>query len=599
MVGDEAWVEALESGQGILVSGQRVDSARISAKEPIEIGPYRVLLSSDPALEVQSAGIDSSADHDIEGGLPDLPDPRAQLELLLSLVSSQDLRVPRREVLERVLAALLEAVGAERGFLFDCSGQAAARRLLEYSMPGADRSLPVSASLASKVAADRAPLLLTGLAVEDTPVDVPSTARLVRENLRSVIVFPLLLGSRLMGVLYLDSRVRLRTFVKKDVRLLEAVSRCVAGLLDTLEVRRQLESENTHLRQLVTEWESTTVPIDRLHVVGSPMETILQLAHRAARCDINVFVTGETGTGKEVIARHVHQRSARSRRPFVPINCGAMPEALIESELFGYRKGAFTGASEDRAGLFESAAGGTVFLDEVGDLPLASQVKLLRVLQERIVTRLGETKPRRVDFRLIAATLRDVKRFVAEGQFREDLLYRLDVLRIHMPSLRERIRDLPALVEYLLHALAWQSGAPVRSFSPEAMELLRSYDWPGNVRELRNVLERALAIEESEVLQAASLPAELRCQAPSETRPTTRARPSASREEALLIPDYGEALREFERTYFKRLVSVFGMNVAALARHAGLTRFTVYRKLAHIGLKYGEGERTETDGRPD
>jgi formate hydrogenlyase transcriptional activator len=237
-------------------------------------------------------------------------------------------------------------------------------------------------------------------------------------------------------------------------------------------------------------------------IVGSsePLRRVLAHVARVARTDSTVLITGETGTGKELVARAIHKRSSRSSRAFIRVNCGAIPLSLIGSELFGHERGAFTGATQRRLGRFELADGGTIFLDEVGELPMETQVALLRVLQEREFERVGGTKPLTVDIRVLAATNRDLQGAVNDGRFRQDLYYRLNVFPIQMPSLRERIDDIPLLVEYLTARNAQQAAKKVRRIQKRTMELLKRYRWPGNVRELQNVIERAVILSDSDIL---------------------------------------------------------------------------------------------------
>jgi two-component system response regulator AtoC len=246
-------------------------------------------------------------------------------------------------------------------------------------------------------------------------------------------------------------------------------------------------------------------------VARSPrMEELLRLTRKIAEYKTTVLVTGESGTGKEMVARVLHEASPRRGAPFVPVNCGAIPEALLESELFGHRKGAFTDAHRDKPGRFEEASGGTLFLDEIGDLPLALQVKLLRALQEQEIRPLGSTSDVKVDVRVVAATMRNLSEEVAAGRFREDLYYRLNVFPIHLPPLRERKEEIPALVELFVAKTNRKLGTRIRGVSPEAMQLLMEHSWPGNVRELENTVERAIVLAEGEMIEPDGLPEKLR-----------------------------------------------------------------------------------------
>ena len=250
-------------------------------------------------------------------------------------------------------------------------------------------------------------------------------------------------------------------------------------------------------------------------VVGSPaMRKALHIVERVAKHDSPVLLTGASGTGKEVVARMLHRESPRAAAPFVPVNCGGVPEQLLESEFFGYVKGAFTGADRDKEGLFEAADGGTLFLDEVGELPGALQVKLLRALQEGEVRRLGATEIQRVDVRVISATNLDLEAAVEDGRFRKDLYYRLAVVPIHLPPLRDRSEEIPKLVTYLLARQSARLGVEVEGVDPDAMAVLLTYAWPGNIRELENVLERALVLTEGPSISLDDLPEAVRRPAP-------------------------------------------------------------------------------------
>ena len=274
-----------------------------------------------------------------------------------------------------------------------------------------------------------------------------------------------------------------------------------------LTLRKARERERLRRSNELLQREVDRAVGERPIVAASPvMIEVLELIERAAEYKATVLLTGESGTGKEVLARALHAQSPRRGEAFVAVNCGAIPENLLESELFGHARGAFTGADRARRGLFAEADGGTLFLDEIGELPASLQVKLLRVLQEEEVRPVGESKPRSVDVRVIAATARDLAREVAEGGFREDLFYRLNVLQVQVPALRERRQDVPLLVDHFLASARERAGRPVRSISDDALEKLTAYAWPGNVRELENVMERAVILCDGERITTAELP---------------------------------------------------------------------------------------------
>ncbi len=277
-----------------------------------------------------------------------------------------------------------------------------------------------------------------------------------------------------------------------------------------ISVRRALErqkllDENRQLRELA----SANLRFENIIAQSRKMRSVLDIAAQVARRDSTVLLGGESGTGKELLAKAIHQSSLRADRPFVSVNCGALPETLAESELFGHRKGSFTGAVADRAGKFEAANEGTIFLDEIGELSLPLQVKLLRVLQEREVDKIGEPHPMKVNVRIIAASNRNLKNLVEDGQFRDDLYYRLSVVTIDLPPLRERREDISLLAQHFLNHFATRYEIPGLSISDEAMEKMLQYDWPGNVRELQNVIERLAVLAKNDVVTAADLPPEI------------------------------------------------------------------------------------------
>ena len=329
------------------------------------------------------------------------------------------------------------------------------------------------------------------------------------------------------------------------------------------KLRRQVDALSEELATLRERGGGAEGIIGR----SAGVQTVLGVARKVARYPSTVLVTGESGTGKELIARLVHRASPRAAAPFVAINCGAIPEALLESELFGHARGAFTGATGERRGLFEEADGGTLFLDEIAELPVTLQVKLLRALQEGEVRRVGDNASRAVDVRVVAATARDLDAEVAAGRFRADLFYRINVVRLHLPPLRDRGEDIPALALHFSQLCGERFGAPARTISRGAMRLLMEYAWPGNVRELENVIERAVVLSDGEEIGVEQLPAVL-------TQAGARAPVPGAEEFDLSIKRQGEAL---ERILIRR----------ALERTAGnRTRAAQLLELSHRALLY-------------
>lgn len=304
-------------------------------------------------------------------------------------------------------------------------------------------------------------------------------------------------------------------------------------------------------------------------ITRSPLlNALVEDAKRVAKTDSAVLITGASGTGKEVLARTIHQTSARSKQPFIAINCAAVPAELLESELFGHKRGAFTGAHNDHPGLFRAAHGGSVFLDEIGDMPTELQVKLLRVLQEREVRPVGETRTIPVDVRVLSATHRDLDAHVKTGAFREDLFYRLNVVRLALPTLAERREDIPLLVTHRISQLM-ERGAARRVYSPEAMEILVAAAWPGNIRQLFNVIEQNVALSPGRVIGAALVRKSLGEQGSS-------------------LPSFDEARTEFTRNYLRQLLELSGGNVSRAARLAGRNRTDFYKLMHRYGLQHAE-----------
>ncbi len=308
-----------------------------------------------------------------------------------------------------------------------------------------------------------------------------------------------------------------------------------------------------------------------------PIREVVKVVRRAGPTDATVLITGESGTGKEVVARALHAESRRRTRPFVALNCSALPGDLVESELFGHVRGAFTGADRDREGMFEAADGGTLFLDEVGDLAGPAQAKLLRALEERQVTRVGSNKPVSVDVRVVAATHQPLDRMSADREFREDLLYRLRVISLHLPPLRERRADIPAIALHFLSEMAARHGRPVRGLGEGARRALLAYDWPGNVRELRNVIERAVVLAEGETIETGDLPPQLLASA-APLRPVDAALADLPFAEAR-----ERAVDAWERAYLQAALERHG-TVSAAARARGLHPQRLQKTLRLLGL---------------
>jgi DNA-binding NtrC family response regulator len=323
---------------------------------------------------------------------------------------------------------------------------------------------------------------------------------------------------------------------------------------------KELADENIRLRR----------KIDRLarhdDIVGdsAAMKKVLEMVETVAQTDATVLIRGESGTGKELVARAIHANSPRRYFPIIPINCGALPETLLESELFGHEKGAFTGAQYRRKGKLEMADGGTLFLDEIGNITMKTQLDLLSVLETKEFTRIGGNKPIRVDFRIVCATNADLEQAVNEGIFREDLYFRVNVFTISMPPLRENRSDIPPLAEHFVKKYAMSMNKKVRKISPEAMDLLVRYNWPGNVRELENAIERAMVVAKGDVIQEDDLPFQLKTE---------------------IISPASDSLAEIERSHIINVLNRMDWNITRSAEIMRVDRQTLYNKIKKYGLR--------------
>jgi len=359
-------------------------------------------------------------------------------------------------------------------------------------------------------------------------------------------------------------RAGAQDLIEKPFKIDEVI-KCVEGALFSPQAVPTMESSVDLKRQVQNQYQ-----FENMVGTSPPMEAVYRMISRVANTDSTVLILGESGTGKELVARALHHNSRRAAMPFVAVNCAALPEHLLESELFGHRKGAFTGASSDKVGLFQEADGGTVFLDEIGSMPLGLQGKLLRFLQDKELRRVGDTQQIKVDVRVVAATNEPLQDKLRNKTFREDLYYRISVIPIELPPLRDRVADIPLLVQYFLQVFAQQQRIAVPQVAPEVLDVLQRYRWPGNVRELQNVLERACVLCDGGVITMKDLPA-LNLEATGATVP---AAPAGS------PPALKSFLREQEISYIEEAIRAAGGDKEAAARKLGISMATLYRKLS-------------------
>jgi transcriptional regulator with GAF, ATPase, and Fis domain len=521
------------------------------------------------------------------------PAPVTRQLLYLSKRLNSELRLER--LLDDVIDAVIELTAAERGFLllYDEAGALqvrVARNIDQRELAGPD--LALSRSIAERAARSGEPVLTLDAAHDERFGAAASVSAL---RLRSVLSVPLRSKGRVVGAVYVDHRFRRAAFSDDAAQLVldladvAAVALANAQLVGEAEQqRREIAALNARLETQLTEKQAELDGARAQLASGKSLELryaydaligrsprmleLLRLVDRATATSLPVVIHGESGTGKELVARALHRNGARAAGAFVALNCAAVPEPLLEAELFGHMRGAFTGADRDRRGLFEVADGGTLFLDEIADTSASMQTKLLRVLQEGEVRRVGGDRPRQVDVRVVAASNKDLRRLVDQGKFREDLFYRLHVIRVDVPPLRERSEDIPALVQHFLERFAEGSGqATPRRVDRAAMGRLLAYSWPGNVRELENELHRAAALG-GDVIGVADL-----SPAVAAADPTA---PPVSPDDLTMRP----RVEHLERSLLREALAKATGNQTQAARLLGLSRFGLQKKLRRYGL---------------
>jgi Nif-specific regulatory protein len=426
-------------------------------------------------------------------------------------------------------------------------------------LKGKDETVRVSRTIAHQVIKE-ATAVLIGDQLATGDIEAPSLSGL---QTNSVLCVPLIMTGRTLGVIYLDSNEPDVRFSEDDLQLVSAIASIAAVAIENARHFEWLESENQRL--------IADVGIEH-NMVGESqmMRRVYQFIARVAPTDATVLISGESGTGKELAARAIHQNSTRAGMPFIAVNCAALTESLLESELFGHEKGAFTGALAQHKGRLEIADGGTLFLDEIGELSPSLQVKLLRVLQEREFERVGGSRTIKVDIRLLTATNRNLEELIAAGSFRQDLFYRLNVLEVEMPSLRQRSEDIPLLANYFAIKYGEKCNRKVLGISPEAQKFLVLYDWPGNVRELENTIERAVVLGTTERILVEDLPEAI-------LESETPAAPTGSR--------YHEALAETKKHLIVESVNQAKGNYTEAAKLLGVHPNYLHRLIRNLKLK--------------
>jgi len=456
-------------------------------------------------------------------------------------------------LLDTLLDVVIQVTNADKGFIVLVeSGEPVvkvARNLRRETISDAVSHL--SDSILARVMKSRTPLIISD-ALSDA--EFKNSLSVVNLKLTSVLCVPMLERGNTLGIIYVGNDNVAQLFDETHLEVLTIFAAQAALLIRNALLVNELQFDNKTLLQR----------IERMRfgeILGSspPMQDVFRKVQKVAVTDISVLITGETGTGKELIAREIHNRSARAKGPFITINCGAIPENLLESELFGHVRGAFTGAVANKPGRFQAANGGTLFLDEIGEMPLALQVKLLRALQERVVTRVGDTHAEPVDIRVLAATNRDLETEIKGGRFREDLYYRLNVVQIHLPPLRDRGDDIVVLARYMVGRYAPDYGNQVRGLTPQAVAAIKRHHWPGNIRELENRIKKAVVLADKALLG----PEDLNL-APDDLPP--------------ILP-LSDAKDRFQREYINEILALNNGNRTKTARDLGVDPRTIFRHL--------------------
>ncbi len=461
-----------------------------------------------------------------------------------------------RSLLEQVLLAL---PGDRAALLLADRGTPEIAAAFTLTRQGSSEPFPVSRTVARRTLEEKVALLANDVLLEERLAVAES---LRAEHIRSLIAAPLAHQGRTLGLLYVDMRGEGSSFVERHLQRLAALGGLAVGALVHVRQTEWLEEENRRL--------SASLAHD---MVGeSPaIQEVYRLLNRAAGTGSTVLLRGESGTGKELAARALHQGSPRPGKPFVAVNCATFSETLLESELFGHERGAFTGAVARQIGKAEAADGGTLFLDEVGEIPLALQARLLRFLQERQIERVGGTRPIPVDVRVVAATNRDLEKAIREGTFREDLYYRLNVITLRLPPLRERRPDVPLLASHFAALTSRRLGRPLAGFTPEARACLLRYDWPGNIRELANAVERALVLGGEEgLIRLEDLPETV-----LESAPAAEVR----------LGSFHEAVQETKKQLIRAAVAEAAGNITQAAARLGLQATYLHRLIRNLDLR--------------
>ena len=565
---------------GTRINGERIQKHGLCHQDQISVGNSRLvfLLGDEGAIEDRNPLEldDTTVEEDVVAALRPEDSAYLQPERVSGQSNVDRLAADLSTVLKiathiggirdeeglqwQLLGMLFDIAPAQRGAIlfFDDAGGIAKSAAWDR-VHGPEVPVRVSQTLLTKITTER-----TGLLLDNLKRGVLADAySLQAAGVRSLLSVPLMLGDRVSGVIYLDTRSPESPFDSEHLQLITAIAALISLAWDRVRHLQKLQEENKHLQEEIN--------LNHELVGDSPrMRVVYELIRRVAATESTVLIQGESGTGKELVARAVHNSSSRADGPFVAVNCAAITETLLESELFGHEKGAFTGAIAQKKGKVELANGGTLFLDEIGEFAVALQAKLLRVLQEREFERVGGTRPMKIDVRFVAATNRGLLQAVEAGTFRRDLYHRLNVVSITLPPLRERAEDIPLLADYFVAKASRKCRMRPKAISPEVQVCLLSYDWPGNVRELEHAMERALVLGSSDRILPEDLPAEIFESAPGE--------PSSS-------SNFQSVVKEQKKQAVQKAMQQSGGNYIEAAKVLGIHPNSLLRLIRNLNLK--------------
>ena len=575
---DDVWyLDDLGSRNGTRINGKQADHSEVQSMDEIGVGDVVLTFVDQAKAEVATAGGDTRV---LEAPITDVlaTDPVEAISLaqhsneelrhvntrLLALFQLSNVAAGARsrpEFFERVVAILKQVLAPDRvmPLLVNTQNRLGVVDVAKAAFDKKLHQIPMSNTIVSYVRERLESVLSQSTAADERFQDSPSIAK---HKISSAVCVPLKIGKRLLGVIYIDRLGDSPNFSRADLEFLAAAAMPLSVALENIEAWEEMSGDMLTLERHVK---------GEFDIVGKsqPMREVFEFISKAAPTDAGVLITGESGTGKELVARAIHYSSHRRGKPFEAVNCAALTITLLESELFGHVKGAFTGATEDKPGHFELANGGSIFLDEIGEMPEESQTKLLRVLEQGQIRRVGDIKDRSIDVRVIAATNQALEERIKEGRFRQDLFYRLHVLTVSLPPLRSRPDDLPTLAHHFLRIFAGKCGKPKMSFADRVLDLFLKYPWPGNVRELKNVIERMVVMSSSDRLTAKEVPIEVRTAQPG----------MASAELA-----GNGTLAEVEKAHVMRVLQNLDGNKKRAAEELGIDRSTLYSKLKSYGI---------------